>query len=391
MKRFLVLLILLFSFVVVLGACSQTEAPPPIEEPTPDPEPDPAPEPEPEPEPTPDPEPGPSFDPTGFYEGYMKSDQSSITPATTVAITVSPEGGWNAAFRIGDSYFFADCAQVENTLELYCITFGASGSITWRGPVGETTWTGTWEFNLAQDDLTGTFGFTQDTAGPSPSPEPPPPAPPAPEQPPSPEPPAPEPPAPVINSVTINEGDQTLQVGTTQQLTATVDATGDADTNVAWMSDNEAVATVDQNGIVTAVAEGMTTITAISTFEGTKFDSVEITVVASPDPEPVVFDPTGFYTGDLIPSGGNVAVPTSATITEVEPGVWRVVLDSTGTLRTLTCGVPEGFESYLSCSGLNADENMTMEGSVTDTTWTGSYRIFTTDGFQEGTFDFTQQ
>lgn len=50
-----------------------------------------------------------------------------------------------------------------------------------------------------------------------------------------------------------------LKVGETGQLTATVDPAGTA---VTWSSDQEAIATVDANGLVTAIAEGTATITA---------------------------------------------------------------------------------------------------------------------------------
>ena len=72
-------------------------------------------------------------------------------------------------------------------------------------------------------------------------------------------------PAPVVEveSVTLDREDITLTVGDEpRQLTATVTPDNATDKTVTWSSDNEAVATVDQNGNVTAVAAGNTTITA---------------------------------------------------------------------------------------------------------------------------------
>lgn len=86
-------------------------------------------------------------------------------------------------------------------------------------------------------------------------------------------------PAPAVNGVTIDQISPNVGLGKTTQLTATVDATGGADTSVTWMSDNTAVATVDANtGVVTGVTEGTAVITATSTFDPSKFGTTTVTV-----------------------------------------------------------------------------------------------------------------
>ena len=60
-------------------------------------------------------------------------------------------------------------------------------------------------------------------------------------------------------SISISPTTLALKVGETGQLTATVDPAGTA---VTWISDQEAIATVDANGLVTAKADGTATITA---------------------------------------------------------------------------------------------------------------------------------
>ena len=65
-----------------------------------------------------------------------------------------------------------------------------------------------------------------------------------------------------VTSITLNTEQLTMEYGTKEQLTATV-APDDADnTTVTWTSDNEDVATVDENGLVTAVSVGEANITA---------------------------------------------------------------------------------------------------------------------------------
>lgn len=82
---------------------------------------------------------------------------------------------------------------------------------------------------------------------------------------------------------TLTEIDQTLQ------LTASVSDANDnpiADPDVTWSSGNEPVATVDGEGLVTAVSNGMAEITAVS---GDVSQSVTITVMApSPDRETLI-------------------------------------------------------------------------------------------------------
>ena len=56
------------------------------------------------------------------------------------------------------------------------------------------------------------------------------------------------------------------------------------DMTVLWESDNEEVATVDENGLVTFVGEGKATITATSKQTKTLTDSVVVTVTAAPEP-----------------------------------------------------------------------------------------------------------
>ena len=87
--------------------------------------------------------------------------------------------------------------------------------------------------------------------------------------------------APTVTSVTVDPSSFTLDLsGTaTKQLSATVNGTNNPSQGVTWSSSNTAVATVSNNGLVTAVAKGSATITATSTYDNTKSGQCAITVV----------------------------------------------------------------------------------------------------------------
>ena len=63
-----------------------------------------------------------------------------------------------------------------------------------------------------------------------------------------------------VSSITLSETSVTIEVGKTQQLTATVAPADADDSSVVWTSSDENVATVN-NGLITAVALGTATIT----------------------------------------------------------------------------------------------------------------------------------
>ena len=76
-----------------------------------------------------------------------------------------------------------------------------------------------------------------------------------------------------VDAVTLNQNEGILNVGKSVTLTATVTPEEiAADTTVTWSSSDEAVATVDSNGKVTAVATGNATITATAGEESATCD-----------------------------------------------------------------------------------------------------------------------
>ena len=69
----------------------------------------------------------------------------------------------------------------------------------------------------------------------------------------------------LVSDIVLNETDVTLNEGQTVQLTATVSPELADNKTLQWTSSNEAVASVDQSGLVTAVAQGNAVITVSST------------------------------------------------------------------------------------------------------------------------------
>ena len=82
-----------------------------------------------------------------------------------------------------------------------------------------------------------------------------------------------------VLGVTLDKQTMSLTVGSTGTLTATITPTDAANQSLTWTSDKEAVATVDENGKVTAVAEGTAKIT-VKTVDGEKTAVCTVTVTA---------------------------------------------------------------------------------------------------------------
>ena len=97
-----------------------------------------------------------------------------------------------------------------------------------------------------------------------------------------------------VTGVSLNESSITLDVGGSKTLAATVTPENATNKKVRWSSDNEAVATVSEDGVVTAVAGGTAVITA-TTHDGLFTASCTVTVNA-PDAAPTI-------TTDTLPDG----------------------------------------------------------------------------------------
>ena len=78
-----------------------------------------------------------------------------------------------------------------------------------------------------------------------------------------------------VSSVTINQPAAEMVVGETVQLSANVLPSNATDKTLSWASSKQSVATVSSDGLVTAIAEGSSTITVTA---GDKSASCKVTV-----------------------------------------------------------------------------------------------------------------
>ena len=142
-----------------------------------------------------------------------------------------------------------------------------------------------------------------------------------------------------VTNITLNSQALTLEIGKSEQLTATVSPHDAANTTVLWSSDNSSVAKVSMDGTVTAVAPGTAKITAKSDDGGMS----DVCVVTVPEPyTDVTLDRTslGMYEGGTDQLKATIA-PASAEApsllwTSSNPDV--VLITPEGKLFTLTPG-----------------------------------------------------
>ena len=83
----------------------------------------------------------------------------------------------------------------------------------------------------------------------------------------------------LATSIVLDKTEVSLEVAETTMLTATVLPETATNKSVAWTSSNEAVATVDANGVVTAIALGEVVITATTTDGSDLSASCQVTVI----------------------------------------------------------------------------------------------------------------
>ena len=178
----------------------------------------------------------------------------------------------------------------------------------------------------------------------------------------------------LVTSVNLNKTEATIEVAAQEQLTATVlpeDATNKA---VIWTTSDPAVATVDETGLVTAVAVGTATITATTT-DGTELEAtcavtviqLATSVALNKTEATIEVAVQEQLTATVLPEDAtNKAVtwassdPTVATVDET--GLVTAVAVGTATITATTT---DGTNLEASCAVTVAPEEIYIETDVT--------------------------
>lgn len=167
--------------------------------------------------------------------------------------------------------------------------------------------------------------------------------------------------------VSISPDSKTLNKGETVQLTATVLPTDATDKTVTWSSSNNDIASVDNNGEVTAVGPGTATITATANDGSGKAASCRITV-NEPYTPPAIVHVTGIsldretatikkgsilqLSATVTPSNADdktvrwessntdvATVDDNGKVTAIAPGTATITVTTTDQRKTATCSV----------------------------------------------------
>ncbi len=120
--------------------------------------------------------------------------------------------------------------------------------------------------------------------------------------------------------VTLDCEEAELTVGETLQLTATVEPDDTTDKTVVWSSSDEAVVTVDETGLVTAIAAGTATVTAAC---GTATATCTITVIEPSGIDSIIADGDGRIEVYTL-SGVRVNATTAADLRTLRSGFYIV-------------------------------------------------------------------
>ncbi|MFG6372645.1 MAG: S-layer homology domain-containing protein [Oscillospiraceae bacterium] len=134
-----------------------------------------------------------------------------------------------------------------------------------------------------------------------------------------------------VETVTLNTTAK-VTVGKSLQLNAVIAPEEPTQPTLFWLSDNEAIATVDQNGVVRGVAEGTATITATATDRQDGARAVCTVTVGT--------------AGSGSTSGGGSSAPTETTKTETrEDGSKVITVTKPDGSKTVTVEQPDGTKS----------------------------------------------
>jgi len=145
----------------------------------------------------------------------------------------------------------------------------------------------------------------------------------------------------LVTSVSLLPGNTTLVAGSSLQLTATVAPSNATNKNVTWSSSNDAIATVDSQGKVTAHATGTATIT-VTTVDGSKTATCNVTVFEIAITS-ISLNTTSdsVFVGDVLPliATINPSYASNKTVTWSSSNTEVATVDSAGNVSGISEGV----------------------------------------------------
>ena len=167
-----------------------------------------------------------------------------------------------------------------------------------------------------------------------------------------------------VDSVTLNNSSLTLTVDETATLTATVTPENATNKEIKWESNNQSIATVDENGTVTAVGEGTATITA--TADGVKAECTVTVNKAKPTVTGVVIN--GVQDNGLVEKNGTLTM--SATVNMSDNTTNNNVKWSSGNNGVATIDETSGVVTFVGTGSVTftakavADESKTASVTI---------------------------
>jgi len=157
-----------------------------------------------------------------------------------------------------------------------------------------------------------------------------------------------------VTDVTLDKTSVTMEVGQTEELTATVKPANASNKAVTWSSSDPEIAAVNAEGVVTGMSEGETTIT-VTTVDGEKTAACEVTVTASTTPR--------FILTDTLEEGGEYLIVNDATVGSASS---RALKNPGGTTNGVSISSSNGKTT------VEVKEGNYIETEAADLIWTAS-------------------
>lgn len=181
-----------------------------------------------------------------------------------------------------------------------------------------------------------------------------------------------------VTGVSLDKTEIVLVEGSSEKLTATVEPTNATNKNVTWSSDHEAIATVDQNGTVTARRGGQATIT-VTTVDGSKTATCTVRVriqigepvqsvglnktelaleVGKTGTLEAIVEPSDATNKNVTWSSSNSEVATvdNGVVTAVSAGTAIITVTTEDGAKTATCKVTVNAPQTVPVTGVTLDK-----------------------------------